>query len=315
MAVEFLACGNVMSDRIQNEDGTFNEWNMGGPAFFALTGIRLWTDKVKLVSRTGADFEDTYAKWMRQHNVSMESVRYELANHNRFTLSYREDGSFGANPHQPGEHLGYLKTSPRDIDEACEGHNIKGMYLAQNTDQVFWEKLGKVKEKHGFKIMWEAEYLPKYAGVSREDFYDQIMDTLKYADMWSINKNEASHLFGIPADNDEDIINEIMKFPAEMMFYRVGNRGAYVITGNQAYFSPVIQPFGESVDPTGCGNNSTATSMYAQVSGYSPEEVGIIANISAGFNAAQKGPFKHYSDESVALANALAQELIGNLER
>ena len=33
MGVEYLACGNIMSDRIQSEDGSYSEWNMGGPAF------------------------------------------------------------------------------------------------------------------------------------------------------------------------------------------------------------------------------------------------------------------------------------------
>ena len=64
MAVEYLACGNIMSDRIERQDGSFSEWNMGGPAFFALSGIRLWTKACKLVCRTGEDYASTYGRWM-----------------------------------------------------------------------------------------------------------------------------------------------------------------------------------------------------------------------------------------------------------
>ena len=33
MSIEYLACGNIMSDRIEDENGNVSEWNMGGPAF------------------------------------------------------------------------------------------------------------------------------------------------------------------------------------------------------------------------------------------------------------------------------------------
>lgn len=308
-AVEYLACGNIMSDRIQREDGSYTEWHMGGPAFFALSGIRLWTPNVKLVCRTGIDFLEMYGKWMDRNAVPMESVRFELEHHTRFTLTYGKDGSFKAVPHFTGEHLGYLKTSPREIDEACEGHNIKGIYLAQNTDRIFWEHLKNVKVRRGFKMMWEAEYLPEYIQMPKKGFLEQVRRNLSVAEMWSINHHEASDLFDIPADKDEFIINELQKLPSEMTFYRVGKRGSYVVTKTDAYFYPVVTPF-DDVDPTGCGNNSTAAAMYAYVNGCELKLVGIIANISAGYNANQMGPFLHYTREDTVAAEALAERLL-----
>ena len=75
MGVEYLACGNIMSDRIQSEDGSYSEWNMGGPAFYALSGMRIWTPQVKLVCKTGADYADSYGRWMDDNGVTRESVR------------------------------------------------------------------------------------------------------------------------------------------------------------------------------------------------------------------------------------------------
>ena len=80
MAAEYLACGNIMSDRIERQDGSFSEWNMGGPAFFALSGIRLWTKACKLVCRTGEDYAPTYGRWMDANGVSRESVQVEAEN-------------------------------------------------------------------------------------------------------------------------------------------------------------------------------------------------------------------------------------------
>ena len=316
MAIEYLACGNIMSDRIENPDGTYSEWNMGGPAFYALTGIRTWTPDVKLVCKTGADFADTYGKWMERNHVSMESVRYEVESHTRFTLGYHADGSFRAVPSFSQEHLGFLKTHADDIDEACQGYNIKGMYMAHNLDSVVWDNLRKVKEKHGFKIMWEIEYSAalreKHNG--RQAVIDKIKSVMEVADAWSLNHNEASDLFDLPREDDAAIINELQKLPVEFCFYRVGERGSWAVTPTNAYFCPVITPFGPSVDPTGCGNCSTGTAGYAYFDGNHPAMVAAMANVSAGFNAAQRGPYMHYTPEKMALARQLADDLFARMK-
>ena len=39
--IEYLSCGNIMSDTVARDDGTFSSENIGGPALYALAGIRL----------------------------------------------------------------------------------------------------------------------------------------------------------------------------------------------------------------------------------------------------------------------------------
>ncbi len=318
MNVEYLACGNIMSDRIENEDSTHSDWHMGGPAFFALTGIRLWTKSCKLVCQTGEDYADTYGAWMDVHGVSRESVRVEMEHTTRFTLKYEPDGNgrFIPKPHFTQEHLGYLKTHPEEIEAAC-APGIKGMYMAQNTDRVFWEKLEKIKAKYGFKIMWEVEYggLAMTRDFSRADLLERIRRVLTVADMWSINHNEASDLFGIDRADDEAIIGRLQQLPTALTFYRVGDRGAYAVTPTNAYFCESLDLFGPSVDPTGCGNNSTGAAMYAAVSGEHPAMVAVMANISAGFNAAQHGPYRLYTQESMDHARALAAEYFARMKK
>lgn len=308
MDVEYLACGNIMSDRIENEDGTYSPWQMGGPAFFGLSGIRLWTKSCKLVCQTGKDALDTYGVWMDNNGVSKDSMRIEVENTTRFTLKYGKHGKFVPTHHFSAEHLGYLKTHPEHIAAAC-GPKTKGIYMAQNTDEVFWQQLKKVKEKFGFKIMWEVEYSPHYnKDIPTKGFLKKIYRAMEVADLWSINHNEASDLFGIPRDDDEAIINEIQKMPVELTLYRVGGRGAYAVTPTDAYFCESVDPFGPSADPTGCGNNSTAAAMYAHVSGEHPAMVAVMANISSGFNAAQHGPYRQYTDKDMEFARSLAKK-------
>lgn len=305
--IEYLACGNIMSDRVEHEDGTFSPWHIGGPALYALAGIRLWTDKCKLVTQTGADYVETYGRWLDENGLSHESVLVEAERVNRFTLRYRpDDQGFTYEAHQTHEYLGYLKTHPYHIDAAA-GPGVKGMYWAQNLDRVVWKNLAKVKEKHGFQIMWEIEYGGSVRDLPREFKLERIPEILEIADMWSINHNEASHLFDIPRDEDERIIRELMKLPAKFTLYRVGRRGAYAVTKTQAFFCPSVQPFGASVDPTGCGNNSTGAALYAWVEGYSPDMVVAMANVSAGYNAAQHGPYPRFTPEVMQQALQLAE--------
>lgn len=309
--IEYLACGNIMSDIVEQEDGTCSELHIGGPAMYGLSGIRLWTDRCKLVTQTGEDYKNTYGKWMDDNGLSHESILTELEEGTCHILNYnRKDGGFNHRGKRDNQYLGYLKTHPYHIETACE-KGVRGIYMAQDLDRVFWKKLGDVKAKYDFRIMWEIE--PSMDILERQDVKERIREVLGTADMWSLNHNEASVIFQIPRENDEDMINELMKLPTELTFYRVGKRGAYAVTPTNAWFCPSIDPFGEGVDPTGCGNCSTGAAMYAHVAGYDPLMTVIMANVASGFNAAQYGPYPVYTEEAMEKGCHLAEEMYKKL--
>lgn len=94
--MKYLACGNIMSDRILNPGETVpSPRRMGGPAFYALSGIKLWEDSVKLVTHTGADWVEDYEKWMDANHISKESVRVDADHVSTYQLAYNE---FGTSP-------------------------------------------------------------------------------------------------------------------------------------------------------------------------------------------------------------------------
>lgn len=301
--IEYLACGNVMSDEVVQPNGFKSDRHMGGPAFFSLSGIRLWTKNVKLVSQVGEDFKYTYGKWMAANGITEESVIKEAENTSCYELCYNDDGSGrGATSYYGDENLGYLKTHPEHIDAAAT-QGIKGVYMAQGADSIVWKKLEAVKNKYGFKMMWELEC---FATGSK---LDKIKNVIHIPEMWSLNYNEASRLFGIPRDNDDDIINELMKLTNELTFYRVGKRGAFAVTRTNAVFCPSVDvlPY---VDQTGCGNCSTGAAMYAHVSGCEPAMTVAMANVAASYNCAQYGPYPLYTDEVMTQALVYAQQLM-----
>lgn len=307
--VEYLACGNIMSDFVERADGTIEPMHMGGPAFFALTGIRLWSKSCKLVCQAGADYEESYGKWMTANGLSCDGINVAAEKGTQHFIKHNEDGTYDFRSRFGQELLGYLKTRPEDIERALTP-GVKGVYMAQNVDRIYWQKLRALKEKYEFKFMWELEGKPSY--LSDEEWLPAVKRVIADADMWSLNSTEASILFGIPKANEEDIINEIMKMPVEMTLFRVGKKGAYAVSPSNAVFCPSID-ITESVDPTGCGNCSTGAAMYAHLAGHSLKEVAVMANISAGYNAAQFGPFMQFTDEVMENAQELRKKYVASL--
>ncbi len=306
---QFLACGNIMSDYVERADGTMEEMHMGGPAFFALTGIRLWSKDCKLVCRAGADYVESYGKWMIGNSLSCDGVDIAAERCTQHILKHFDDGTYEHRSRFGPELLGYLKTRPEDIEKALTP-NIKGIYMAQNVDRIYWQKISKLKEKYDFRFMWELEAKPRQLADS--EWLPAVKDVITNADMWSLNASEASQLFGIPKINEEDIINEIMKLPVEMTLFRVGKKGAYAVSPATAVFCPSID-IGASLDPTGCGNCSTGAAMYAHLAGYPLKDVVVMANISAGYNAAQFGPYMRFTDEEMDNAQNLRRQYAAKL--
>lgn len=294
-----------MLDMVEHDDGTQTEINIGGPALFALSGIRLFTKECSLVCQCGADYIDKYRGWMQANELNTDFIRVSSDFCTQHILHHHTDGTYDWKSRYGQQLLGYLKTTPEHIDAATDD-TTEGIYLAQNTDKVFWHKLYEIKKRKNFKIMWELEPPDLSDGIT-QDKLQRVKDILPFVDMWSLNAIEASYLFDLPKDNEPDIIREMMKLPIELTLFRVGKKGAYAVTQNEAVFCESID-ITTSVDPTGCGNNSTGAALYAHVTGRTPKEVVTMANIAAGYNAAQLGPYPKYTDDDMRNALQLLEQ-------
>ena len=176
---------------------------------------------------------------------------------------------------------GFLETRPEHIERQIDPDTVAFYHHTHLPDRVMFEKLRKIREKYGVKFMWEIMYMPGKTGFGSPYFnMDKMKNAINIAGMWSLNRNEAADIFSIPRENDEDIINELIKIEgSEMCYYRCGSKGAYVVTGNSAYFCPLID-ITSSVDPMGCGNCSTGAAMYAWCETGDPLMTGIMRSSS-----------------------------------
>ena len=308
---KYLACGNIMSDYIINPGSDArSERHMGGPALYALSGIKLWEDDVKLVTRTGADWTEDYEMWMDANQISKESVKVDAEHVTTYQIAYDIDGkpirekSYSFYGDQA---MGYLKTHPLDI-EAALGADTVGIYKAEGADREVWRKLGDLKKHYGFKLMWELECFNSGRDLER------ILEAMPYTDAWSLNHTEAAFLLGIPKEDDLAMLRRLQGLPAACTFYRVGKRGAYAVTRTEAYYCEAIDvaPY---MDQTGCGNSSTGAFGYALFSGHSLKEALVMANITSGFNCAQFGPVPLVTGEIRTRAKALLEEYLPKVEK
>lgn len=304
--MEYIAAGNVMVDTVYFEDGRKNRDGLGGPSVFAFSGIKLWCDDVMLVCNAGRDFYSYFTKWLDCNEIVRDGIKIKTDYCNHSHLVYYADGTYGSKIEDEDhwsfvENLGYMKTSPEEIGEHTAGGGTKGVYLAQNHDRVFWENLGAIKHRDGFKLMWEIE-----GPSARKKHMDDVLHALQYTDIFSINIQECRQLSG--CDTEEENISFLKKIPVDMVLFRVGKKGLYTLQGGKHYFHPSA-PVDREVDPTGCGNCSTGSALYGYcMYPHDPVMVGIIANVAAAQNIRQFGVIPNFlavRAESEALVHRL----------
>ena len=304
--MKYLITGSVIVDNLRFLDGRFVEKLLGGCAIYSYYGVKLFEDDCACLAGVGEDFEELYGEWLRRNNMSKEGFLIRDPHSTQTILSYNEDGTYncrsiyfdddsGTCIHNPALHLTY-----EDIEPYLPG--LKGLYLYSDIEERYGPAYA-LREKYGYKTMFEcpnnmtSEYLPTF------------FKTIERSDYYSFNRPESFRLF--ETDSEEKVVQNIREIGLPC-FYRVGTRGAYMLTADEGYFVPsvVIREPEDDVDPTGCGNSSTAACMWALTEGRSPLEACIIGNVTAGFNALQYGPPQDIIGNTRKRAKELVEELL-----
>lgn len=319
MHYDYVVAGNVMLDTVLFLDGSqSSRENIGGPATFAYSGIRIWTDSVMQCSNLGTDYETLFKPWIKKNQVETAGFKIVCDRCNHTCLVYQDaNGEYGLTDNfllyededykwmknDAWQDFGYMKTTPEQIEAFTKGGNVKGVYVAQNADRTFWKKLRTIKKRDGFKLIWEIE-----SPWAHKHYLPDITEICEDVDLFSINLGEAQKL--LKAEGEEACIKGLQTLPVDITLFRVGERGLYVVTRTDAIYLPPAT-FGDIVDPTGCGNTSTGSALYAYVEGHDPLMVGIMANIASAQNIRQYGIIPDFSivrEESFLLARKLYHE-------
>ncbi len=283
--MKYLVVGPAIVNDIQFTDQPEIKKVLGG-SIYCLAGIKLWSDSCLFVSNVGSDFSEYYGTWMKDNKMSSHGLSYTLPRTWYTTLIYGEQGLHDevSNYSDDIEALQSLNDviDVEPIIRACS-EETKGIYIEASESAPLWEHIAEIRDNTTAKILWE---LPTSATMDPKR-KPIVLQTINTVDAYSINLPEACSLFGVTEEHEA--IQAILHI-GKPCFFRVGKRGSYFIENETAAFSPSVT-VGPIVDPTGCGNVSTAAALYAWCEGFSAEKIAKIANISAAFNLLQYGPY------------------------
>lgn len=314
MRYDYVIAGNVMLDKVVFLDASSpDSESIGGPATFAYSGVRIWTDSVIQCSNLGADYGTLFKPWLKANRVETAGYKIVCDRCNHSVMHFVDQGGEYAGPLQREEteaerwlkndawqDFGYMKTRPEDLEQFTRNARVKGVYVAQNADRVYWAKMRDIKKRDGFKLMWEIE-----GPWAHQHYLGDIRDICRASvDLFSINLDEAQRLFA--CEGDAACIAGLQQLDVDLTLFRVGKRGLYALTKEQAVYLPPAP--GPIVDPTGCGNTSTGAALYAYAEGMNALMVGVMANVAASQNIRQYGVIPNFAairNESRQLAAEL----------
>ena len=310
--MNYIANGNVFVNEINKADGTQYEGILGGGTLFAFCGMYLYSDSCVYVSPMGTDWEHWFKRWETDNGVSHDGL---IPFNNQTTiarLTYLPDGQwheyFDFGPSTDQKKL--LVKQQREMIENQLAKGAKGLYICNKiNDEDYWNYFDKLKRKYHFKTMLELDTADCIA-INLDKLISKV---LPYIDIFSLNRPESFSLFDV--NSEEDAIKKILEI-AKPCYYRVGKKGAYMISNGNYVFCPSINPFPElkEVDPTGCGNCSTGAALFAFSEGYSNAKIAAYASVAAGYNVMQYGPYPDFSSNTRNNAKKLAEKISKEIE-
>ncbi len=304
--MKHIVAGISIVNDIIFADGSSTKNHIGG-AIFGVGGILAWESDVLYVTKAGRDFKDYYGKFFDANHLSYDGIYYDLPHTHYNELKYNPDGSGRYIEYSIIEE-GYMETyAPQTrlwahhVADKCTSETIS-IYLDEHIEGDCLQEVAKIRAAApNAKINWE---IPT-DNTSNPAVRDKVLKAVSDVDIFSLNLPESYDLFGTKSEGESIEHIKSMKTPC---FFRVGSKGAYMIIDGKAYFAPSHKSE-SSVDPTGCGNCSTATAGYLFSIGEDPLMSVVKCNISAGLNAAQYGPYPYVSNTQRAEFLKLAKEL------
>lgn len=303
--MKYIIGSSVETDEIHLPDGRVMANVPGGAGFYALAGLKVWSDDVAIAGGIGPGYMARHHDWYEQNNVRTDGLAVRFAVTPTTVITYFPDGDRTDVPNVGLDVFRQLDPTPAEIERFC-GTDTRGVYLFKHLDPAFLDEMIAMKHKYGFRLMWEisedAAIPEKLCAIKRY---------LPEIDVFSINKKEACQLY---ADaNAEAVADFLLRDAPNWVFYRQGSRGAYMLANGKKYFCPSVKN-AVVKDPTGGGNSSSAAVLYAFCEGVCPQRAGVMGSVAAARIIAQYGPPMAYTTADRAEADLLTDETLRQLQ-
>jgi len=303
---DYIIAGNAAVDKITFADGTSTGFMPGGATLFALTGIQLWTDSIMMCGGFGEDYMEHMGEWLVRNRVDRSGFHIRDSKNPLNYLIYKDDGDWYSNTEYGNAHYDNLDCDP--LKDGLRGFlsGTKGVYCFREDDLYFFGQMAQLRDIYDFRLMWEIK-----ATITIPEKFPVIHKILENIDAFSINRKEAFRLFGV--SDDKDAIEALQSLKVDLIVYRIGSEGLYILQGKRVLFAPSLKKF-PLKDVTGCGNSSTAAAFYAWCENKDIFEIAAMANVTAGINLQYQGAME-LTKENRLLANKETKLLSDTLKK
>lgn len=278
--MDYLVVSTAVTDDVYLAGGGHRGRFLGGAGVYALCGIRLWSDSAVLCTGVGEDFQALHGPWFEKNGCSRAGLMVKDPHTAVSTVRYQPDGERVETPPFGPEHYRRLEAAPEELRPFYPG--LKGAYIFKDLRPGYWEQVLADRAAFGFPIMWELN-----ADAARPENLSRVREVAQACGLFSLNRTEASRLLG--CTEPEEQAAALLGWDTELIYLRLGGRGAAVIAGGRAVWIPCA-PCGAAADPTGAGNSSTAAVLCGWCLGKSPAECGAMGAVSAARCIEQFGP-------------------------
>lgn len=281
MAYRYLIASGVGTDAVHFPDGRQMDNVPGGAGFHALTGLFVWSDSVLILSGVGPEYLTRHGAWYADNHCSTEGLIVRGDVTPRSHITYFEDGEREDKPDVGLDEFRKLDPEPSQI-ETWLSDQTRGVYTFKHLDGNYLDRLIALRKRYGFRLMWEIS-----ADAAIPENVEKIERYLPDIDIFSINKTEARTLYS--THNVDAALKRFCLKSPNWVYFRMGAEGACVIAQSRLHFAPSLGGL-DVVDPTGCGNSSSAAVLCGMCEGVDPLTAGLMGSISAAYTLRQFGP-------------------------
>jgi len=274
----YISIGSIIVDDIVLPDGQTHMGMFGGGSTHAVAGMRVWTEKIGLVSWVGRDFPFEMEALLEKDFDLRGVIHRELATPRAwqvFEWDNKRTEIFRTSMHE------FFNNSPLPAEFHSDYQDVAGVHL-QCEVQHFHEWISLLRSQGTPLILWEP-----WGEICVPDQRSVFCEFMPLVDAISPNLLEAQCLTGL--DDPVAIARALLADGANLVALRMGADGSLVMGKN---FSPVFIPavnVEKIVDVTGAGNAYCGGFLVGLAETGDPKQAGCWGAVSGSFALEQFG--------------------------
>ncbi len=278
--VDYVAVANIIGDDLILPDGQRHNAILGGAGTYAAAGMRIWSERVGIVSGVGEDFEQLYGAWFYQNQIDTQGLQSRGTNTPRSWVNYQSADERTETPQFGPDHFKIMEPFIHDLPATY--YHAQGLYLFRDTNPQYWSEVFDLQAKYHPIIIWEI-----HAGAVTAEAWEHVAAILSRIDLFSLNLSEAKQLCQLT--EPAQIVEKLLGTGVKAVALRSGAQGTVVGDASGMWHIPVISV--DAVDVTGAGNAFTGGFLVGYCcSGSNIITAGQYGTVSASFMLQQFGP-------------------------